>query len=112
MTLLRCPKCGYIVALQPAHEHDCDKCIFLGRSGPWSLGAYDYYFCEQHGGIPTVIARNGPEGSYKSGLLFGAIGADRELAEALHLAVSTGLLVGREDLLASFGYLDLVIRWY
>lgn len=95
---------GWIDRVRPVHEHDCDSCIFLGRSGPWSLGGHDYYFCEQHGGIPTVIARNGVGPEYKSGLAIAATGADPELWEALQLAIQAGLLLGHEGDLVSMGY--------
>lgn len=60
------------------HQHDCDKCISLGEHNE-----YDLYYCEQ-GGLPTVIARFGPEGEYKSGMCF--ILVDPDLKEAARRA--------------------------
>jgi len=47
----------------PLHEHDCDKCMFLGQ-----YDGHDLYFCL--GREKTLIARNGPEGDYSSGSCF------------------------------------------
>ena len=54
-----------ILADCPRHEHDCEKCIWLGRHEK-----YDLYFCEQENLFPTVIARFGDGGDYLSGMEF------------------------------------------
>lgn len=82
---------GRIKRITPRHPHDCEGCIFLGRSGKWGFGEYDYYFCEQGYGPPTVIARWGPDGDYKSGIVLGLAG-DSELSEALELAIRAHLV--------------------
>lgn len=71
--------------MTPQFEHDCTRCIFLGR---WET--YDLYFCPQ-GPFPTVIARFGNDGpQYASGL------ASAEhipsLGEAKRRATERGLL--------------------
>jgi hypothetical protein len=55
---------------KPRWEHDCFDCTWLG---PWQDA--DLYACitgygPDHLKIETVIARYGPEGEYKSGLVF------------------------------------------
>jgi hypothetical protein len=53
---------------KPVHKHDCDECTYLGFSR-YDTTHFDLYFCEQSGGLPTVIARWGDEGpKYISGL--------------------------------------------
>lgn len=41
-------------------EHDCDKCNFIGH-----FEGHDVYECPQ-GGMPTIVARYGDEGSHYS----------------------------------------------
>jgi hypothetical protein len=79
----------------PQHKHDCDTCVFLGRDG-----VYDLYFHE--GSRPlmtTLIARDGPDGEYCSGLAFSVpykmVGGGvhppfPELAEARSRAIAAG----------------------
>lgn len=43
---------------QPRHEHDCDRCVFLGQ-----IAEQDLYFCPPEG---SVILRDGPDGDYAS----------------------------------------------
>lgn len=65
----------------PQHEHDCDCCIFLGRSENFDL----YVHLR---GIKTVIARYGIDGEYLSGLFAsdrGILKEARERAEKLSL---------------------------
>jgi hypothetical protein len=46
--------------LPPRHEHDCDRCVFLGQHEE-----FDLYVCP---GEPTLLARRSDEGSdYWSG---------------------------------------------
>ena len=70
--------------MKPQHTHDCDSCTFLGTSAN-----YDLYHCGQEGSMPTVIARYGEDGSYKSGMYFAS--RDKELGEAKELAIAKGL---------------------
>jgi hypothetical protein len=55
--------------------------------GEWK--EFDLYFCPQHG-VPTVIARYGPDGDYQSGLP--AADAIPALGEAKRRAIAAGLL--------------------
>lgn len=77
----------------PQWEHDCAKCVFLGR-----YEQYDLYFAD-HGGLApgyspmpsTVIARHGSDGeNYLSGIP--AAGQVPALGEALRRALQRGLL--------------------
>jgi len=98
---------GSIREVLPHYEHDCDGCIFLGRS---SSTLMDLWFCEQPDGpFPTVIARWGsaPEEN-KSGLLIAMTGQDEELFEGLKLAVASGLFMGREHVLRRMGASEAV----
>jgi len=64
-----------------------DAQTFLG-----SFDGHDLYFDSQIG-IPTVIARFGPEGpDYKSGMEFAARGLDPHLVEARLRALDRGLI--------------------
>ena len=68
---------------QPRYEHDhCEHCTFLG-----TYERHDLYFCAY---MPTVIARDGDEGDYISGLPF--IKANPILALAAIRAIDRGLL--------------------
>ncbi|HVS78832.1 MAG TPA: hypothetical protein VHD84_00885 [Candidatus Saccharimonadales bacterium] len=69
------------VTEQPRYEHDCDDCVFLGQ---W--GIYDLYYCPRE---PTVLARTGPDGEYRSGMCF--VGISEPLTEAYNRAVERGL---------------------
>lgn len=62
------------------YHHDCDQCVSLGH-----FHEYDLYYCPQDG-MPTVIARYGNAGQYRSGLVFGKSGADPILAVAYRRA--------------------------
>jgi len=70
----------------PVYDHDCERCVFLGRS---TDGYADLYHCtECHG--PTVVARYGSLGhQYASGLMFASInpwlGEAKKLAEGRKL---------------------------
>lgn len=46
--------------MKPRHEHDCERCTFLG-----CYGDADLYHCAKGVG-PTVIARYGAEADYAS----------------------------------------------
>ncbi len=65
------------------YEHDCDQCKPLGV-----LDEFDLYFCQQLG-VPTVIARFGPDGEYLSGL---GAATDGPLKEAKTRAIVAGYL--------------------
>ena len=71
-------------ALVMRHPHDCEKCSPLGQ-----YNDYDLYYCDQ-GGWPTVIARYGIDGEYRSGLEFGKTGVDPILSLAYKMAVMNG----------------------
>lgn len=93
---------GLVVELEELFKHDCDNCLFLGRSTDFK---HDLYFCEQPSGpFPTIIARYGAEGpQQKSGLIIALSGHDAELMEGLWHAVSCGLFLGREHVLERLG---------
>lgn len=87
---------------KPLFDHDCTKCVFLGRcaqerpeeehKGIAALRfvGWDLYFCPQHG-LPTVIARFGHQGpDYVSGLAAGD--AIPVLGEARRRAQRKGLI--------------------
>lgn len=46
----------------PIHEHDCDKCVFVG-----GMNEVDMWFCNEERPM-TVICRYGPNGDYGSGM--------------------------------------------
>lgn len=72
------------VNAEPRYKHDCKRCVFLGRHE-----RYDLYFCDQGGGLPTVIARYSSDGpDYISGLH----NTVAPLKEAYVRAVATGLI--------------------
>ena len=74
-----------MAGIKPLFEHGCANCTYLGPySGPGQLHgslSYDLYFCPQ-GRVPTVIARYGSGGSYKSGLGFEGLDDSHPLREA------------------------------
>ena len=67
---------------KPRYEHDCTCCTFLG-----GYQEYDLYHCGQDS--PTVIARFGELGDYKSGICFAD--TDDALGKARDLARESGL---------------------
>lgn len=67
---------------EPLHEHDCECCTYLG-----TMDKHDLYVCPSE---PTVIARYGPDGDYKSGLAF--VNHSELLRVAADLALERGLL--------------------
>ena len=76
---------------KPIHQHDCDRCVFLG-----TLDQRDLYFCP---GEPTVIARRSSDPpDYQSGLVFGLTSLkdrpDNYLRAAYQLACDRGLIEG------------------
>ena len=93
---------GLIAELEPLFEHDCDDCLFLGRS---SSNKHDLYFCEKPSGpFPQIIARYGAESSQsKSGLIIALSGHDVELLEGIWYAARCGLFLGREHVLQRLG---------
>ena len=73
----------------PHYEHDCEKCVFLGRS---SDGYTDLYFCNASDG-PTVVARYGSLGHQYTSLLVEMVPARGVwLNEAKKAAQTHGLL--------------------
>lgn len=73
----------------PVFPHDCPACVFLGH-----VDKHDLYFCPRQVGGPTIIARYGVAGSYRSGLVFAAV--DPLLGEAAARARARGLLPPEE----------------
>lgn len=52
---------------EPEYTHDCEKCVFLGRSYS-DKKTFDVYYCLQGGFHPTIVARYGNSGpDYYSG---------------------------------------------
>jgi len=81
--------------MKPFHEHDCDRCIYLGsdEEGLEEKIKTDYYFCHKPGEHPclsTLIARYGEFGDYSSGIDFvmSSIGMNK----ALKLAIEKNVL--------------------
>jgi hypothetical protein len=71
---------------KPRWPANCDTCTFLGP-----MAEYDLWHCPQ-GGLPTVIARYGPAGSYKTeSAVFMIKGRDPELREARKRALDRKL---------------------
>ena len=69
------------------YPNSSDAQTYLG-----SFEGHDLYFDPQCG-VPTVIARFGPEGpQYRSGMEFANQGVDRQLVEAKRRAVERGLI--------------------
>lgn len=81
----------------PRHEHDCDRCAFLGRFGDADL----YFHPSDYALLRTVVARKGPCQNYVSGMVFSApyVSLDGkpqpgipELVEAKRRAAALGYL--------------------
>lgn len=98
------------VSSLPAHPHDCNGCVYLGcipadTSEPGST-QQDLYFCEQNGGVPTLIARFGPGPDYMSGLdvaiAYEKVGREDPLTVALELATERGFVRQRRGSASSF----------
>lgn len=70
----------------PRYEHDCENCKPLG-----AFKEFDLYVCPTQITGPTVIARFGTDGDYKSGLCFAD--SDPELGEAKRRAIEAGHLM-------------------
>ena len=75
----------------PVHEHDCERCEFLGNH-TYEGAVYDLYFCMDFGKFPTLVARWSSDGpDCYSGLEFGKIHFERQdghpLAEAYRIAM-------------------------
>jgi hypothetical protein len=81
----------------PQHEHDCDRCVFLGRFEDADLYFHDG---KENPLFTTVIARFGPDSEYTSGLSFSrpyvpfrsanTVPAMPSLAEARSRAIALG----------------------
>ena len=51
--------------LQPQHQHDCDRCIFLGHY--YDGARYDLYFCDrksENRNLHILVARFGSKPGY------------------------------------------------
>ena len=77
----------------PLHTHDSDLSHFLGHfMDPSSGRTADLYFQSGTPGLPpTVIARFGPDGDYRSGI-GASFGGDSALFEARQRAQDAGLI--------------------
>lgn len=79
----------------PKYQHDCDRCVFLGRhvfGPPEESVVFDLYYHPADGAGRTVIARHGDrEDDYLSGLIFGLNGTVPPLVEAVRRAEERGL---------------------
>lgn len=90
---------------EPIHEHDCNKCIYLGtalkcnaRFGEEvkATDVCDLYYCPSSGTSATLIARNGDCGNYASGGVFSWNGGNADLIKARKLAIKKGHLTNEE----------------
>ena len=52
--------------VHPVHVHDCDCCIFTGQRVVNAFVTYDFYYCENSLGGPSIIARWDADGDYYS----------------------------------------------
>lgn len=72
----------------PKYQHNCDKCLFLGRYKK----KCDLYVCVRDNIADTVIARHGNNGpDYSSGLIFAHRNLIPELVEAMKRAEALGI---------------------
>lgn len=79
-----------VVEEEPMYEHDCTKCVFLGRYVPRNGNPpCDLYYQGESPRGESVIARYGPDGDYASGM-YGSACMD-EMAEAHKRALKAGL---------------------
>lgn len=77
----------------PQFEHDCDRCLFLGR-----YNNVDLYVCARSNIADTVIARHSSEGSdYTSGLIFAHRNIIPDLSEAMERAIARGIDCSKGD---------------
>lgn len=83
--------------MKPKHQHDCADCVYLGSmkmDTPGYEGNYDFYYCNNLGKFPTIIAHYGD--NYLSGLVFGKNHYENGLVTpfsiAYLLAMSKGLI--------------------
>lgn len=70
--------------MNPIHEHDCDRCRYLGSDTEYN---FDYYYCPSE---PTLVARYGVDGQYMSGIAF--YQSNPHINKAGNLAIESGLL--------------------
>lgn len=86
----------------PYHEHDCDRCAYLGSDDKSKI---DYYICRGTFEKLTLIARFGEYGEYSSGACF--YWQNYHLNRAGNLAMDQDLLTIEELQEASKGYIGL-----
>lgn len=80
----------------PRYAHDCDECVYLGRS--WHVDLY--FHPSDVPALRTVVARHGDNGEdYESGI--GTDAPSVGIYEATRRAVAQGLL--SRDALRTFG---------
>jgi hypothetical protein len=93
----------------PKYEHNCKRCVFLGRYMNTSKGRdgeSDLYYCA---GEPTAIERYGNDGSnYYSGLCF--MNANPAIMEAVIRAMKMGLISNKIYETEIEPYLNTVFR--
>jgi hypothetical protein len=72
------------------HQHDCEQCVYLGsaqlpRAFHGNEGSYDFYMCGEGWGNtdPTLIARDGSEGSSYYGCPLSLIDVKRSCMEGV-----------------------------
>jgi len=80
----------------PHFTHDCDSCTFLGRDIDNDNSPLDMYFCPQ-GGLPTIIARFGSEGSEYSSATISVI--NENLDTFSHSPLLRNMLIAEDKLL-------------
>jgi hypothetical protein len=77
--------------MKSIHQHDCNRCIFLGN-----YYKSDLYICldSSHPSLSTIICRYGIDGDYSSGLsfVFSSVGLNRGLKMADECGYITGEL--------------------
>lgn len=82
--------------MYPLHEHDCERCIYLGGYNNHDLYACPEFSSESSVLPPTVIARYGPDGDYYSGIVFADFRP--ELGEALRRAIERGVIEATNEI--------------
>lgn len=81
--------------LQPKWNHDCDRCVFLGRFQSKLFSPVDdLYFCNQFGNEQTLIARHSNElPDYHSGTFL--VRRNPAIAEAYRRALDLNLITSK-----------------
>jgi hypothetical protein len=87
---------------KPQHEHNCKRCVFLGRHGMDDLYFHDGGTAAH---FTTLIARCGKDGDYSSGLAFSVPyisidGAQQPALPSLAEARKRAIALGYGDIIA------------